>query len=127
MGTGHWDMNMSWIYESFTEDFHMEIEFKDVVLGGKMEAEYTRKCFEEEMERAVNRWIRFKAFQCGDPAIFSIYDSIWDYIHDAAIDYQKTNPHHMDFHYTEAQEDCSKCKKEVTEIWSDGLCDDCHE
>ena len=116
-------MNMSWIYEAFSNDFNMDIEFKS---SGEVDEEYYRKCFEEEMEKKVNQWIMFKVFRCGDPADFDHYDdSIWDYIHDAAIDYQKLNPRQLEFTYTDTLDDCSACKLEVTTILSNGLCPDC--
>ena len=127
VGQGHWDMNMSWIYECFSTDFNMEIEFKDTVWSsGSVDEDYTRTCFEQEMEKKANQWIMFKAFGCGDPADFDLYgDSIWEYLHDAALDYQKLNPHRLEFQYTDTEDTCTECKQDVTSIWSNGLCDDC--
>jgi hypothetical protein len=121
VGQGHWDMNMSWIYECLNDDYHTHITFLEP------EAEYHDMCFEEAIERKVNEWILFKVFDNGDPEKFTMYTTIWDYIHDAVIAYQKENPTHIAIQYTDAYDDCAECKAEVTIIWSDGLCDDCHD
>jgi hypothetical protein len=105
-------MNMSWFYAYLTEDMNETIDFDvdkdydvrknraemneepwDEEKQRKKAINWTIKLFEDMIDMRVNWWVDYKVFGHSHNGIdFEMWENIFDYLHDEAIEYIKSNP-----------------------------------
>lgn len=80
------ELNMSWFYEAISE-MGEEIDFEE------SDSQNTVSAFERHIEEAFKDWTVYKVFghQKGKHK-YDLYENVWEFLRDVAIDYTKTHP-----------------------------------
>ena len=90
-------LNMSWFYEAM-RDYEMDFDFLPRTVMTPITEETRLGCiqltinlFEAYIESKFNKYLVYKVFNHGEDKL-SMYDSVWEYLRDKALTYNKKHP-----------------------------------
>ena len=88
---------MSWFYEAM-RDYEMDFDFLPRAFITPITEETRLECiqltinlFEAYIESKFNKYLVYKVFNHGEDKL-SMYDSVWEYLRDKALTYNKKHP-----------------------------------